>query len=402
MGRLFVCLATVGLAAAMGAAQTLDGRELTIDGGAAEAICAPVALSCSDPAPEGSIQVVGAKSGEAYPATLRDGKLVFVPGTIAAKQRAAYRVKVIEESAEPTVAIEKGDGDELQVLVNGEHSTTYHYSNDNRKPFLWPVYAEGGVTVTRNYPMGEDDPEHNDHIHHKSMWTSYGDLNGADCWGEGDNSGYQHSGEVTWGSGDAYGWILAKNTWQDKDHKPVLTEVREYRFYATPASARTFDLRVTFTASNGDVTFRDTKEGGIMAVRMRPEIEATRNGVITNALGGKGEKECWGKPSPWCDYAGEIEGAGVRGVAVLDHPRNLRHPSRWHVRNYGLMAANCFGLSYFTKNEEKKLNGDYTLPDGMSVDFDYRVIVHSGDVEEARIAQRYADYATPPAVAWAK
>ena len=27
------------------------------------------------------------------------------------------------------------------------------------------------------------------------------------------------------------------------------------------------------------------------------------------------------------------------GVAVFDHPQNPRHPTRWHVREYGLLAA---------------------------------------------------------------
>lgn len=405
MRKLSLCLATVSLAAAMCAAQTLDGRELTVKGGAGDAFYAPIALSYDGPVPEGTVQVVAVQGREkACPATIRDGRLVFIPNEIPAGKEVACRLKVLDKSEEPRIQITKVEGEQLQVLIDAEHFTTYHYSNENRKPFLWPVYGEGQVGVTRNHPMGEDDPEHEDHPHHKSMWTSYGDLNGADCWGEGGGSGYQHSVDVTSGSGDAYGWIKAKNVWQDKEHKPVLTEEREYRFYAAPASARMFDVKVTFTATEGDVKFGDTKEGGIMSVRVTPAIEATRSrgGVIANAQGGRGEQQCWGKPSPWCDYSGTIKDAGVRGIAVFDHPTNLRHPTRWHVRNYGLMGANCFGLSHFTAKDEERLNGDYLLPAGESLTFNYRVIVHSGDVEEAKIADRYADYATPPTASWAE
>ena len=288
----------------------------------------------------------------------------------------------------------KADASELEVYVDGGHFTTYHYSNDNRKPFLWPVYAEGNVTVTRDWPMDPDAKESTDHEHHKSMWTSYGECNDADCWGEGENSGYQQSGEVTFGSGDEYGWIKASNTWLNKDRNPVIDEAREYRFYPGAASLRVFDLTVTFTASHGKVVFKDTKEGGIMSVRMRPEIQANKNGVITNALGKQGERQCWGKPSPWCDYAGPIGNLGVRGVAILDHPSNLRHPTRWHVRDYGLMSANCFGLSHFTKKEDEQLNGDYTFEEGDTLTFRYRVIVHSGSAEEAKVAELYEAYKT--------
>ncbi len=297
------------------------------------------------------------------------------------------------------------DKDAIEVIINGTPFTTYHYSNDNKKPFLWPVYCEGGATITRNWPMGDKEiapngEESADHVHHKSIWTSYGDINGVDCWGEGEGSGFQHSGEVTAESGDTCGTIQAKNIWQDKDHKPVLSEDREYRFYVSPESARYFDVAITFKATEGDVKFGDTKEGGILAFRTRPEIEARgrgEGGNIVNAEGLKGERRAWGKASPWCDYYGEIEGVGVRGIAVFDHPSNLRHPTRWHVRGYGLNGANCFGLSYFTKAEQRKkkerpLNGDYVLEAGKSLTFKYRVVIHSGDAEEAKIADLYADY----------
>jgi 7-carboxy-7-deazaguanine synthase len=67
---------------------------------------------------------------------------------------------------------------------------------------------------------------------------------------------------------------------------------------------------------------------------------------IENSAGGVGEKECWGKPAAWCDYSGPVEGQTV-GIAVMDHPGNLRSPVRWHVRDYGLLTTNCFGESTF-------------------------------------------------------
>lgn len=294
----------------------------------------------------------------------------------------------------PVIVTRNGDAPELEVRIQGEPFTTYRYSDENRKPFLWPVYAEGQVRVTRDWPMDPNAPGPTDHVHQKSMWTAYGDLNGVDCWAEGEKSGYQHSDEVTFGSGAEYGWIKARNTWQDSQHKPVIAEEREYRFYPGPASARVFDLKVTFTAAYGDVLFKDTKEGGLMAFRIRPELQENNGGVITNASGAKGARECWGKPSPWCDYSGALPGVGVRGIAVFDHPGNLRYPTCWHVRDYGLNGANCFGLAAFTDGKE---NGDYTLKAGESVTFRYRVVVHSGDAKQAKLAEKYEEFVKAPA-----
>lgn len=408
MRNAICCVAAVGLVAGLCAAQGLDGRVIILKVDKTAVPYTPVVLPYEGEAPATGVVVVDKKTDTSYPVTIRNGEFVFVPEDLSAKKKCKFEVKVLDKAAEPNVVIKKKENaDELEVYINGEHFTTYHYSNENRKPFLWPVYAEGQVGVTRNFPMGKDDPAgDDDHHHHKSIWTSYGNLNGVDCWGEGGNSGYQHSGEVTFGSGDAYGWIHARNVWQDKDHNPVISEEREYRFYATPAGARTFDAAITFTATEGDVKWGDTKEGGIMSFRVRPEIEYKRRKAQIALEGVQGYPRCWGQPSPWCDYSGEVEGFGVRGITVFDHPGNLRHPTRWHVRDYGLCGANCFGLSYFTKNERRRegkdpLNGDYLLKANESLTFNYRLLIHSGDVEEAQVADRYAVYAQPPEATWA-
>lgn len=287
----------------------------------------------------------------------------------------------------------KPKGPRLEVYVNGEHFTTYNYSNEERKPYLWPVLAEGQVGITRDWPMDPDAkfPGQSDHVHHKSFWTAWGDLNGVDCWGEeGDRAGWQQTDKVTYGEEDGAAWIKAQDTWTDNSRKPVIAEDREYRFYATPASARIFDVTVTFTAKYGDVLFGDTKEGGIVAYRMKPGMQMKGGkGVMTLSTGETG-KAVWGKAAKWCDYSAPVEGKGVRGIAVFDNPQNLRHPTRWHMRDYGLNGANCFGLSYFTN---KKENGDYTLKNGDSLTFKYRVVIHSGTAEETNLEKLYEEYA---------
>ena len=305
-------------------------------------------------------------------------------------------------SAMAGVEVKKQDGkDVIDVTIDGKPFTAYHYSKEWKKPFLWPVLSEGGVGVTRDFPMDmEDTPK--DHPHHKSMWSAYGEVNGVDCWAEGGNSGFQESGEVTSGTTPEFGWIRAKNTWTDKEHKPVMDEEREYRFYPSPENGRLIDVLITFTASHGDVLWSDTKEGGIVSVRMREEISGEGKAIITNALGDVGEANLWGKPAAWCDFSGDIPGAGVRGLTIFDHPTNLRYPTSWHVRNYGLMGANMFGYEDFGgKDYNKGLlpmeKGDLTLKNGEQLSFTFRVYVHSGDVAQAKVAEKYEEFAALPA-----
>ena len=65
----------------------------------------------------------------------------------------------------------------------------------------------------------------------------------------------------------------------------------------------------------------------------------------------------WGKASPWVDYVGPVDGKTV-GVAILNHPLSFRYPTTWHVRMYGLFAANPFGWHDFGR----KKSGRYILP----------------------------------------
>jgi hypothetical protein len=80
------------------------------------------------------------------------------------------------------------------------------------------------------------------------------------------------------------------------------------------------------------------------------------------------------------------------GVAIFDHPSNLRHPSWWHVRDYGLFAANPFGKRYFEKLSDKTA-GNHTIPAGQSLSLKYRFFFHLGDEKTAHVAREYSRWA---------
>ena len=114
---------------------------------------------------------------------------------------------------------------------------------------------------------------------------------------------------------------------------------------------------------------------------------------MVNSLGAEGEKAIWGKRADWVNYDGKVEGEDI-GIAVLDHPKSFRHPTTWHARGYGLFAANPFGLRDFTRDPNQ--DGSWTIPEGKSLTFRYRVIIHHGDYREAHIAEAYQKYAAEP------
>jgi hypothetical protein len=151
------------------------------------------------------------------------------------------------------------------------------------------------------------------------------------------------------------------------------------------------DWQVTLTSPADAVTrLGDTKEVGLCAVRVAAALQGDRGGRIENAQGAVGESECWGKASAWCDYSGTLSAdSGTVGVAILSHPDSFRHPTHWHVRNYGLFAANPFGLSAFTNGAE---NGDAELGPGQSVFFHYAVVTHRGTAKDASIESIWKEW----------
>lgn len=82
------------------------------------------------------------------------------------------------------------------------------------------------------------------------------------------------------------------------------------------------------------------------------------------------------------------------GIACFDHPANLRHPTCWHARDYGLFSANPFGLHDFTK--APKGAGRLSLAEGESLTLRHRWLLHAGDAVTAKVADRYAAWAQDP------
>jgi hypothetical protein len=60
------------------------------------------------------------------------------------------------------------------------------------------------------------------------------------------------------------------------------------------------------------------------------------------------------------------------------------------VRDYGLFAANPFGVHDFEKQAPGA--GNVTIPPNGGLTFKYRFYLHEGDEVQAKVAQRYQDY----------
>jgi hypothetical protein len=310
-----------------------------------------------------------------------------------AGQRQLWRQMIAEaENPEYTSGVNiTGHEKSLRVDINGKLFTEYCFK-DVPRPYFYPVAGPTGVPITRNWPMKDGENETKDHPHHRSLWFTHGAINGHDFWSESPRAGkVVHDKFLKVASGKDAGIIQSQNKYVANDGSIVCTDTRTHKFY-NRADGRMMDFEITIHASNGDVVLGDTKEGS-MAIRLTPTMRVegpVAQGHIVNSEGDR-DGDAWGKRASWCDYYGPVQGRVV-GVAIFDNPDNPRHPTWWHVRGYGLFAANPFGVHDFERKTAGA--GDMKIDAGNSLTFRYRFYFHEGDTKQASVAEHYERYAT--------
>ena len=303
----------------------------------------------------------------------------------------------------------KPHGNQVDVLIGGKPFTTYYFSPHVPKPYLHPLRSAEGTIVTRGFPMVKDIPgESTDHPHHRALYFTHGDINGVDFWGEAEftekapvkigNQQYQSSEELPKGrtvftkledakGGQGSGTLRADFNLVGPDGKVMGEEIQSYVFRGDETS-RTIDCEFTIKALDTPLKMGDTKEG-TFAIRVVKALEEPAAKML-NSEGKVGEKEIWGKRANWVDYSGDVAGEKL-GIAIFDNPHNIKHPTYWHARGYGLFAVNPFGEHDFYN--DPKRDGSVTIAPGKTLTLVYRVLIHHGDAAEAKVAEAYERYA---------
>jgi hypothetical protein len=310
-------------------------------------------------------------------------------------------------AADETVTFQK-HADSVEVLLGGKAFTAYYYGTGSPKPYMSPLRTAQGTVVTRGFPMRTDIPgERRDHPHHRALFFAHGDINGIDFWGEGQpgkaaqtaNGTFYSSEDLPKGrtiflkfdevkSSGKRGTLKAEFQLVGPDGKALGSETQEYTFSGN-TTVRVIDCSFTLVADQGvPLKMGDTKEG-TFAIRVvngltKPAVK------MLNSEGNVGQDNIWGKRANWVDYSGVVDGEPL-GIAIFDNPANIKHPTYWHARDYGLFAVNPFGEHDFYS--DPKRDGSVTIAKGKSLTLRYRVVIHHGDAAEARIAAVYPQYA---------
>ena len=311
--------------------------------------------------------------------------------------------------------------DRIQVKIDGQIFTEWRHK-EWVAPFLYPVIGPNGENVTRHYPMklgvaGEDP----DHPHHRSIRFSHSDVNGFNFWWAPGKDKAGHIAEIKLekiekiASGKT-GEVIFWNQWLG-DGKLVLREKVVLRFMPLENRQLLMDYDLELQAADVPVLLGDKRDGGLLvrvAGSMKVEDEKGKkgDGAILNSRGDH-NADAWGKRAEWTDYFGPDASGKTVGIAMFDHPSNVRFPTHWHARTYGVFTANRFGTDHFKGhyNDHKTVvcrpagdacpacashSGDYTIPAGKSLSLRHRLYFHHGDSKVAKVAETYGEYASDP------
>jgi len=302
------------------------------------------------------------------------------------------------ENGQGAVSLEQ-EADRVNVYIGGALYTSIIHKGYDR-PILYPIIGPHGVSMTRDFPMHKDNPlDQHDHPHHTSLYFAHGRVNDIDFWHKDKIVTTKINHAVV---KDNVAVIELENRWPDNAGGDLLRDVTTIKCYAK-ADKRFIEYQIQLKAHGQEVVLGDTKEG-TMAIRMHPYLRVSGKKMVDGQLVARGhalnsqgdkDKDLWGKKAQWVDYWAPF-GDKTVGVAIFDHPSNLRHPTTWHARDYGLVTANPFGLHAYLKMP--KASGNMTLKAGETMTLRYLFVFHEGDAKQAQIKETYKAWGTAGAV----
>ena len=260
--------------------------------------------------------------------------------------------------------------DSLEITVDGHPFATYRWHDDQvRRPYFENLHAPNGVQVTRKHPPGEGDAT--DHATmHPGLWMAFGDISGRDFWRNKNDVEHVGFSERPHAEGNRGGFAALHR--YRADNNVVCEETCRVRLVARPASY----LLVWDSQFSGqhDFYFGDQEEMGL-GFRVATPLAVKHGGQIVNSDGQLDEKQVWGKQADWCDYHGTIGGQAV-GILLVPDPKNLRR-SWFHARDYGVLVANPFGQSAFTKGTKSRI----VVKAGEILRIRFALLIHGGPTD---------------------
>lgn len=291
----------------------------------------------------------------------------------------------------PTLQWDEQPGSSLALRRDGELVWRFSYGDGLTKPCFHPLALPGGRVLTLDEP--------GDHRWHHGLWFSWKLINGVNYW-ENDARTGRPAGRTAWTvtgidkRDDGSARMALQLEYAPAGGDAVLREQRVLEVGA-PAADGSFaiDWDCRFTAAQDCVLDRTPPpgapggkaNGGYAGLSLRlPNLQA-RQAVTTAGPVVWNKDDRFRTKAAAMEYDGVLAGEPV-GVAILDHASNLNAPSPWY-------AIRSKAMTFFTP--AVICDGAEHLASGAGFTLRYRVVVHPGRWDAARLAAAQAEYSTP-------
>lgn len=273
-------------------------------------------------------------------------------------------------------------GESITLTRSGDDAPLWQYVYSGKpKPFFHPLRTPGGSTLTLLEP--------HDHTWHRGLWFTIKYINGENFWEEGEEGKFGNQvtpvPPILIPQEDGSIQLDQKLEWvRPSGIGIVFKEERRITYRSLDAESYALDWDIALMAQADLLLDRTpfTTWGGYGGLTFR----GNRNWQKTRLLFADGSTS--DRPTPvlslWCDLSGNFDGGPnlTGGIAMFDHPRNIRHPSPW----YGATGPGHYFNAAFLFKEPLVVEKDQTLR------FRYRVLVHDGIWDADQLNRAYTAY----------
>jgi hypothetical protein len=395
--RLALLASLLAGCATAGSSRTGPSWELTVAAGPYERLSTPVAFDLPAGAGSGSYHLEGT-SGERIPVQVdASGRAHFILDELGAGEEAHFTLvtgaapgaEVEMEREGPGVAFEVGGhpvlryNSEITPLPRPDINPIYR-----RGGYIHPIFSPEGVLMTGDYPA--------DHLHHHGIFASWTrtvfEGEQVDFWNVADRKGdvLPVALDSTW-SGPVYGGLVARHRYvalTTGTPKDALNETWDLRVFNVTGNGRPywlFELDVEQTTATSSPLVLPTYHYGGVAIRGREDwLGADKAKFLTSE--GKDRSNGNETRARWTSMGGLAEGE-PRGMAVLSHPDNFRHPEPVRIHPTE---------PYFVWTPSQL--GEWSIQPGQPHHVRYRYVIYDGEADAAELDRIWNDFAHPPTV----
>ncbi len=248
-----------------------------------------------------------------------------------------------------------------------------------RANYIHPLHDLDGDVITEDFP--------DDHGHHRGIFWAWhqvwvDDQKVGDAWVCKDFLWDVQSQGVEYGT-DGRLRLIANVQWKSSqlsdqagEMVPIVAEQTMITVHPAHNDHRLLDFKISLTA-----LLQNVRIGGSEDVKgyggFSPRIKLSQDQKFVGHEGDVEPQKTAVEAGPWIDISD-----GKQGVAILSHPSNPGYPEPWILRAGRSMQ-----------------NAQYPGADAVEISpktptiLRYRLVIHRGSVEQAKIPELFADFA---------